>query len=42
MTVLNAVGLVVLAGIAVVALLAVLLDRARKAIEQMGIDPERL
>lgn len=42
MTVLSAVGLVVLAGLAVVAVLVVLLDRARKAIDQMKWDAERL
>lgn len=42
MTVLSAVGLVVLAGLAVVAVLVVLLDRARNAIDEMKIDPERL
>lgn len=42
MTALSVVGLVVLAGLAVVAVLAALLDRARKAIDQMKFDPERL
>lgn len=42
MTVLSAVGLVVLAGLAVVAVIGLLLDRAGKAIDDMKIDPERL
>lgn len=42
MTVLSAVGLVVLAGLAVVAVIALLLDRAGKAIDDMKIDPDRL
>ncbi len=39
MTVLNAVGLVVLAGLTVVAVIGLLLDRAGKAIDDMKIDP---
>lgn len=42
MTVWTVAGLVVLAGLAIAALLMVLLDRADKAIDQMKIDPERL
>jgi hypothetical protein len=42
MAVLSAVGLVLLAGLAVVAILAILLDRAGKAIDDMKIDRERL
>jgi hypothetical protein len=42
MTALSVVGLVVLAGLAVVAVLAALLDRARKAIDEMKFDPDRL
>lgn len=42
MTALSILGLVVLAGLAVVAVLVVVFDRARKAIEQMKFDSERL
>lgn len=42
MTVWSVLGLVVLGGIAVVAVLAVLFDRARKAIELLKFDAERL
>lgn len=42
MTVWCVLGLVVLAGFAVVALLALLFDRAHKAIDQMKFDTERL
>lgn len=36
------VGLVILAGLIVVGVAALLLDRARKAIDEMKIDAERL
>jgi hypothetical protein len=36
------VGVVILAGLVVVGLLVVALDRARKAIDAMKYDPERL
>lgn len=42
MTVWTVAGLIVFAGLAVVAVLMLLLDRAHKAIDQMKIDPERL
>lgn len=42
MTALSILGLVVLAGLAVVVILVVLLDRARKAIDEMKFDPDRL
>lgn len=42
MTVWEVLGLVILAGFAAVALLAILLNRARKAIDEMKLDPERL
>lgn len=42
MTGLSVIGLVVLAGVAVIAFLAVLFDRAQKAIDLLKFDAERL
>lgn len=42
MSVLSVIGMVILAGLAVVGLLVVALDRASKAIDVAKLDPDRL
>lgn len=42
MSVLSVIGVVILAGLAVVWILVVALDRARKAIDNAKLDPDRL
>lgn len=42
MSVLSVIGMVILAGLAVVGLLVVALDRAHKAIDSAKLDPDRL